>query len=58
MTGSRQSAEGARTPGKTGRKGAEESPMQASGTGMPERRDLVVTYNEEGQPEGFDFHDF
>ena len=24
----------------------------------PERKDLVVTYNEEGQPEGFDFHDF
>jgi hypothetical protein len=26
----------------------------------PERKDkdLVVTYNEEGEPEGFDFHDF
>jgi hypothetical protein len=24
----------------------------------PERKDLKVTYNEEGQPEGFDFHDF
>lgn len=23
-----------------------------------ERKDLVVTYDEEGQPEGFDFHDF
>lgn len=23
-----------------------------------EPKDLVVTYNEEGQPEGFDFHDF
>ena len=27
---------------------------------QPERKDkdLVATYNEEGQPEGFDFHDF
>jgi len=24
----------------------------------PQRKDLVVTYNEEGQPEGFNFHDF
>ena len=25
----------------------------------PERKeDLVVTYDEEGQPKGFDFHDF
>jgi len=24
----------------------------------PERKDLVVTYDEEGQPQGFDFHDF
>lgn len=23
-----------------------------------EPKDLVVTYDEEGQPEGFDFHDF
>jgi hypothetical protein len=23
-----------------------------------ERKDLVVTYDEEGQPEGFNFHDF
>jgi hypothetical protein len=27
-------------------------------TPPPERKDLVVTYDEEGQPEGFDFHDF
>ncbi len=26
--------------------------------GQPERKDLVVTFDEEGQPEGFDFHDF
>jgi ATP/maltotriose-dependent transcriptional regulator MalT len=23
-----------------------------------ERKDLVVTYDEEGRPQGFDFHDF
>jgi hypothetical protein len=35
---------------------------QAQGQGQdqaqPERKDLVVTYDEEGQPQGFDFHDF
>ena len=24
----------------------------------PERKDLMITYDEEGQPKGFDFHDF
>ena len=33
--------------------------QQQEETGAPEKpKDLVVTYDEEGQPQGFGFHDF
>ena len=31
---------------------------QQQATGETEKRDLVVTFDEEGRPEGFTFHDF
>jgi len=33
--------------------------LQQDAAGTPEKpSDLVVTYDEQGQPQGFDFHDF
>jgi len=34
------------------------SPQQEDGTTPEKPKDLVVTYDEEGKPEGFGFHDF
>ncbi|HEV3040197.1 MAG TPA: hypothetical protein VHA33_20705 [Candidatus Angelobacter sp.] len=51
----RQEKQAEKAQKKAQRKQQEQAPPEPKD---PERKDLVVTYDEEGQPEGFNFHDF
>ena len=43
---------------KAQRRAQRKSIQQEDGTTPEKPKDLVVTYDEEGKPEGFGFHDF
>jgi len=43
---------------KAQRRAQRKSVQQEDGTTPEKPKDLVVTYDEEGKPEGFGFHDF